>query len=270
MASSFTKALLLGLVALSLSQCKKEDDPAPSPAPIVDNDTHIIFWSSVFIPSNITVSCNGESKVISLYYTSGSPTCGVAGNATFDLQAGTYPYSATLNSTTWTGNITVGVNECKKVDLGTEPSSNATNSGLMAGSYTGNGEYLPGGVNLGTLGGCVSVPYSSYVQSGSATLVVTAVSDDVATFQYMSGSFPTITYPNESLTRSGNIISFYGGSFNIATGNFSFSGRTPNSFWSTTNACLIQLPYVYGWDLLITGNYTYKTIDHLYYAGIKD
>jgi hypothetical protein len=266
---NLSKSILLFLTILTLSQCKKSDNDS-TPTPVADTDTHIIFWSSVFIPaSGITVTCNGETKNISIYYFSGSPACGESGNATFNLKAGTYPYTASQGSQSWTGSITVGVNECKKVDLGTTTSTITSDADLMQGIYSGNGQYLPGQINLGVQSTCTTIPYQSYLQIGAATLSVSKIDDDTVSFQYSSGSFPSIFYPKVVISKNGNIISFYGGTYNTTTKYFSFSGATPNTFYTTTSACLIQLPYVYGYNPLGTG-YTYQTIDHLEFSGTKN
>ncbi|MEI2759098.1 MAG: hypothetical protein V9G42_06640 [Bacteroidia bacterium] len=261
--------ILLILVVFALSQCKKSDNDS-TPTPVADTDTHIIFWSSVFIPaSGITVTCNGETKNISIYYFSGSPACGETGNATFNLKAGTYPYTASQGSQSWSGSITVGINECKKVDLGTTTSTTTSNADLMQGNYSGNGQYLPGQINLGTNSACTTFPYSSYLQIGATTLNINKIADDTITLQYSSSAFPSIFYTNTPITKNGNVISFYGGTYNVSTKYFSFSGGTPNTIYMTTSACLIQLPYVYGYNPLGT-LYTYQTIDHLEFSGTKN
>jgi hypothetical protein len=77
-----------------------------------------MFWiASDLGCGNITVTCNGLSSTISSYYSSGAPTCGASGSATFNLSAGTYSFSAKCTNKTWTGTITVTANGCSKLQL---------------------------------------------------------------------------------------------------------------------------------------------------------
>lgn len=76
-----------------------------------------MFWiASDLGCGNITVVCNGISRVISTIYAI-SPPCGTSGTATFDLSPGTYSYSASCSGKTWNGTITITTGGCSKVQL---------------------------------------------------------------------------------------------------------------------------------------------------------
>jgi hypothetical protein len=77
-----------------------------------------MFWASTnFSCGTITVNVNNSSGSMTKYYTSGSPDCGAVGCANFTLEAGTYSYSASCSSYTWSGSITVKAGGCSKMQL---------------------------------------------------------------------------------------------------------------------------------------------------------
>ena len=65
----------------------------------------------------ITVTINGQSKTITSYYSSVTPSCGANGCANFSLPAGTYSYKATCSSYQWSGSITITAGGCFKMKL---------------------------------------------------------------------------------------------------------------------------------------------------------
>jgi hypothetical protein len=80
----------------------------------------VVFWSPNTVSTNcgdITVTCNGVSKVITTYTSASAPDCGAAGVANFNFLAGTYSYTATCDWKTWSGSITITPNICAKREL---------------------------------------------------------------------------------------------------------------------------------------------------------
>jgi hypothetical protein len=76
------------------------------------------FWAASDLGcGNINVVCNGQTKIISNYYSSGVPSCGTSGSATFDLPAGNYSYTASCSNKTWGGTITIIAGGCFKLQL---------------------------------------------------------------------------------------------------------------------------------------------------------
>ena len=78
-----------------------------------------MFWTAFDRGcGNITVVCNGISKIISGYSTTGVPACGTAGCATFDLSPGTYSYSASCTGG-WnaSGTITITAGGCTRIQF---------------------------------------------------------------------------------------------------------------------------------------------------------
>jgi len=67
----------------------------------------------------VTVSINGASGQITSYITSGTPTCGFSGCATFDLPPNvSYNYTASNgNGVTWSGSIIPTADQCSQVLL---------------------------------------------------------------------------------------------------------------------------------------------------------
>ncbi len=99
-----------------------------------------MFWlASDLGCGNITVTCNGVSKAVSGYYSSGAPDCGASYSATFDLKPGTYSFTAACSSLDWDGSITVKAGACSKMQLTGNGSSGGGSSGGGGGNSGGNG-----------------------------------------------------------------------------------------------------------------------------------
>lgn len=76
-----------------------------------------LFWVSSDLGCGyVTVSLNGYSDQIT-NYNSTSPACGTSGCAEFTLSPGTYSYSASCGSYTWSGSITITSGGCSKMRL---------------------------------------------------------------------------------------------------------------------------------------------------------
>ncbi len=78
-----------------------------------------MFWTAFDRGcGNITVVCNGVSKLITAFSTTGAPACGTAGCATFDLSPGTYSYSASCSGGWSTsGTITITAGGCTRIQF---------------------------------------------------------------------------------------------------------------------------------------------------------
>jgi PKD repeat protein len=79
----------------------------------------VVFWTlSDFGCGNITVSIDGYgTKILTKYFSSGAPSCGVSGAGTFSLPAGTYNYTASCSKLTWSGTVTSTTGNCFKLEL---------------------------------------------------------------------------------------------------------------------------------------------------------
>lgn len=68
--------------------------------------------------STITVNCNGQTAYITSGNSSSNPPCGTATGANFSFPAGTYQFTASGISLTWSGSVTVNGNgSCKALIL---------------------------------------------------------------------------------------------------------------------------------------------------------
>ncbi len=69
--------------------------------------------------ANATVNVGGQHANITANYQGNAPVCGTsaAGCANFILPAGTYNYSASSNTASWTGSVTINGNQCSEVLL---------------------------------------------------------------------------------------------------------------------------------------------------------
>ena len=78
-----------------------------------------MFWTAFDRGcGNITVVCNGISRVISGFYATSIPGCGASGCATFDLSPGTYSYSASCTGGWSTsGTVTVTAGGCIRIQF---------------------------------------------------------------------------------------------------------------------------------------------------------
>ncbi|MBS1782955.1 MAG: hypothetical protein JSS78_07800 [Bacteroidetes bacterium] len=92
----------------------------------------VMFWlSSDMTCGSISVTCAGITKAISSYYSSGAPSCGASGCATFTLKPGTYSFTASCSNKNWSGNVTVTSNGCYKMQLTGSGNGNNTTGQVM-------------------------------------------------------------------------------------------------------------------------------------------
>lgn len=77
-----------------------------------------MFWiASDLGCGNIIVTCNGANKIISSYYSNGTPSCGTSGMATFELNPGTYNYTVSCTGLSGVGTVTVTAGNCSTIQL---------------------------------------------------------------------------------------------------------------------------------------------------------
>jgi hypothetical protein len=77
----------------------------------------VVFWiASDLGCGNVKVNLNGGTGYISSYYST-SPSCGASGCANFTLPPGSYSYSASCGSYTWSGTVNATSNGCYKMQL---------------------------------------------------------------------------------------------------------------------------------------------------------
>lgn len=76
-----------------------------------------VWVQSDFGCGNITVNVGGITKVITAYYSEGSPGCDADGCANYTLTPGTYSMSASCTDSTWSGTITVTEDGCSTMQL---------------------------------------------------------------------------------------------------------------------------------------------------------
>lgn len=183
-----------------------------------------MFWTSTDLGcGNITVVCNGITRTISSFYGS-SPACGSTGCATFDLSPGTYSYSASCTSKTWSGSITITAGGCSKIQL--------TSSG--GGSTTGQGMFW-----IATDQGCGNIT----VVCNGITRTITSVygsapscgASGVATFDLSPGTY-SYSASCSGKTWSGTITITAGGCSKIqltSSGGGSTTGQ--GMFWTAVD-----------------------------------
>lgn len=120
--------LLLLLFIVSCSKDNQNDSASTG---------EVIFWvSSDFGCGNITVNCNGLSRQITGYYSSGTPDCAGSWGAKFTLDPGTYNFSASCTGKTWSGTIIITAGNCSAMQL--TNSGGGTGGGGTGGGGTGD------------------------------------------------------------------------------------------------------------------------------------
>lgn len=161
-----------------------------------------VFWvASDLGHGNITVTCNGSTQVISSYY-NGMPSCGASGCANFDLNPGTYSFTAVAGSYSWNGTITVTSGGCFKEQLTGSGGGTAGNNGnLTVWTQTDHG---CGNISVNVNGqtGYVTSYYTSGVPSCGST--------GCANFSLPAGTY-SISASCQTLTWSGTATVTSGG-----------------------------------------------------------
>ena len=116
--------LLKGNISTSIATPYKKGSWGGDCGPLQGGGTgsgtgEVMFWTRSDLGcGNITVTISGQSKTMTSYFTSGAPSCGTSGAATFELPEGTYSYSASCNNYHWgPSNVTVTENGCFRMEL---------------------------------------------------------------------------------------------------------------------------------------------------------
>jgi len=165
-----------------------------------------------------------------------------------------------------------GCTKTSKPGSPSDPDNPADTSpaGMMAGLFTGQGQYMPQGINLGSYKGC-SAPagWQDNLKKGNASVQVTKVDDNTIKISLKTGPFPGYVFDKVAVQKSGNTVSFASGAYDVDSKLLVMSSRTSKTSYLTTSACLVGLPYVAGWDALGTGSYNFQTIDHVDFQGTK-
>ncbi|UAY53442.1 hypothetical protein [Ferruginibacter albus] len=170
---------------------------------------------------------------------------------------------------------------CKKTTTidptGTDPGS--TNPGntdpgttvadKIAGTYYGDGTFLPGHIMVGTSLGCF-LPDNSWrnnLKTGKAHVYITKLTSNTVKIVFSGGPFSQITYPSVTVNDYGTGVIFNDGYYE--SGSLTFSGNDANSA-IYGHDCDIYLPYLFGVST-IGGNGTiaFETIEHVDFDGTK-
>ncbi|MDO9153858.1 MAG: hypothetical protein Q7U47_09170 [Paludibacter sp.] len=137
--------------------------------------TGAMFWTASDLGvGSITVTCNGSTKTISSYYSSGDPNHGASGAANFTLNPGNYSYNASGGSLKWSGNIDVTKGVCTKMQL--YGNSTGTGSLSLNGKWKDSVEFTiiisgtSGLINSFGSGNWKTAAEKGYVQIGSLFL----------------------------------------------------------------------------------------------------
>ena len=174
--SLFLKIAVLMMSGMQLSSCS---DDITNEIPENDTSGQALFWTASDLGvGNITVTCNGITKIINSYYSSGAPSFGASGAANFTLNSGTYIYNASGGSLKWSGNINITSGVCIKTQLLVNNTSTDTGtSGLtLNGKWIDSGGFTivisgsSGVINVFGNGNWKTANNKGYVQIGSLFL----------------------------------------------------------------------------------------------------
>lgn len=196
----------------------------------------VIFWtSSDFGCGNITVVCNGISRQITGYYSSGTPDCGDTYGANFTLNPGSYNFTATCSGgNSWSGNITITAGICSKMQL-------------TGGTGGGGGTGISAMFWASDLG-CGPITVNFYGQqkqiTASSTSAPSCGTNGFATFDNLPYIITGYTASCSSLSWSGSVSTTPGTCTKIqltranATGGGGGGGGGSNCNWNTATSCV--------------------------------
>ncbi len=270
--SALRFCLLIGVV-LTLSNCSKNNDNNTSPNNITNNgNSNILFWSTKNIGS-VEITCNSQIKNFDDFDSINVPECGLAAGATFDVVANTFNYSAKNDSVSWSGSVTVQQNECKKINLGLQQYSPLTNNEIIEGEFSGIVKYWPDS-SLGTMNGCQLIDVSQMYVTGAMHIRVWHHfndGEDTMRFQVTSNVFAydSMTFSPQHIVRTGNILTFPLGNYNVTTKTLTFESISPYEVPLSGLGCDINLPHV----SVITVNppvFSYRLMEYIVFTGTKD
>jgi hypothetical protein len=123
------KIFLVLITITSLLSCSKKEGCTDSTATNFDSSAekdnssciykgNAVFWTNVNFGENIEVTVNGQTALITAYYST-APTCGGSGCANFLFAPATYAFSAQTvsGSYTWNGNVVINSKGCSSLQL---------------------------------------------------------------------------------------------------------------------------------------------------------
>lgn len=206
----YFRIIILLVVAFQINSCTEPDTEPDTPP---ETTGEAMFWiASDLGVGSITVSCNGVSRTFNNYYSSGAPNCGATGAANFTLNPGTYNYTASGGTKTWSGSITVNSGGCSKMQL--TASGGGTSGGGGSGTTSGQAMFWIAS-DLGV--GAISVTcngstktFNSFYNSGAPACGATGV----ANFTLNPGTY-SYTASGGTLKWSGTITVTSGGCFKM-------------------------------------------------------
>jgi len=114
-------ATAAGVYSVKLEAFSKKGnktDEATKSFTVKDATGQVTVWTSNSTVSTITVKIDNVSMgSITVYYSSGSPSCGANGCVTATLKTGSHSISATDGNLTWSGTVNVTKNGCTTFEL---------------------------------------------------------------------------------------------------------------------------------------------------------
>ena len=152
-------AMSIGIILVS--SCTKEIDSTNNGSGSTGNNTgttgsgsgstvngSVVFWfASDLVGGNIKVTINGSTNYISSFYST-SPSCGASGCANFTLPIGSYTYTASNDSDTWSGTVNSTSNGCSKIKLTANVSGSTGNGGGSSINMDLNGKWINEGTGI--------------------------------------------------------------------------------------------------------------------------
>jgi len=224
---------LIGVFALmTITSCTKEEVPTN----VIPETTtgNLTFWvDSNFGVGDITVTCNGITKIISNYYGSHIPDCGENGCANFNLNEGTYTYTASAESSTWNGTVIVTKGGCTKQQLQASGTGGGTGNAMF---------WIASDLGQGNIS--VTCNGSTQLISSSYTGVPSCGASGIANFNLNAGTYNYSAVAG-SLSWNGSItvtsggctkqqLDGSGGGTGGGNGNVSFYSKLPTGDGAVT------------------------------------
>ncbi|HEY0678352.1 MAG TPA: hypothetical protein VGD17_08695, partial [Chitinophagaceae bacterium] len=136
-----------GVITLAANQCVKQEVVLGSATPTGE----ATFWakSSCTAGGNITVKLsNNQTGTITSFNATAPASCTAAGNANFNLPAGSYTWVAKCGTDSITGNLNLVASQCAKVEVqfptGTAAQYALVSAGGNCSNIQVNGTYIAG------------------------------------------------------------------------------------------------------------------------------
>lgn len=107
----YTLLFALTLSAFAAVSCSEDEDPAP-----VVTTGDVSFWNDDSSVGNITVAVAGRTATVTANVNPSG--CGQSGCANFNLDAGTYSFTASATTgETWSGSCNISAGGCLRFHL---------------------------------------------------------------------------------------------------------------------------------------------------------